>query len=271
MNPYIFEFDNFGIRWYSVLILAGAFIAILLVLREGNRFDISRDFLFNVSFWAIVFGIIGARIYYVLFNFESYKGNLLSILKIWEGGLAIHGGIIAGLITILLYCRKYKVSTLRIIDLACPALIIAQAIGRWGNFFNSEAHGAATTLATLQKLHLPNFIIEGMHISGTYYHPTFLYESIACLIGFIILIVIRRFKYIKVGTPTGFYLIYYGVVRFLIESMRTDSLYLGGLKMAQLISIAMFIVGIIILITSNAKKGKFENLYNDQYGQDIKF
>ena len=114
--------------------------------------------------------------------------------KIWEGGLAIHGGLIAGLLVILLYCKKYKVRAIRMFDFIVPALLLAQAIGRWGNFFNSEAHGPATTLAHLQSLHIPSFIIEGMKIDGIYYTPTFLYESIWCLIGFIVILIVRRLK-----------------------------------------------------------------------------
>ena len=263
MNPYAFKIGSFGIRWYSLLILIGAFLGIFLVRKEGNRYNVNKDFLFNMSFWAIIFGLIGARIYYVVFNFELYQSDIFSIFKIWEGGLAIHGGIIAGAITILLYCKKYHANFLRITDITVPALILAQAIGRWGNFFNSEAHGAVTSLAHLQSLHIPNFIIKGMYISGNYYEPTFLYESCFCLLGFIILIVIRRFRYIKVGQVTGIYLMYYSVVRFFIESMRTDSLMLGGFKVAQIVSILLFLTGLVIILIK-ARKGKFEDLYNNK-------
>ena len=270
MNPYIIEFNGFGIRWYSVLILTGVIIGILLLEKEGQRFKISKDFLFNMSFWTIIFGIIGARLYYIIFNFHLYKNDLLSIFKIWEGGLAIHGGIIAGCVTLAIYCAKYKVKLIRILDICIPSLLIAQAIGRWGNFFNGEAHGMATSLEHLQKLHLPSFIIKGMNISGIYYEPTFLYESLLCLIGFIIVLIIRRFKYIKVGNLTAFYFIYYSIGRFFIESMRTDSLMIGGFKMAQVISVILFIIGIIIII-KNSRKEKFEDLYNNDYDKEIRY
>ena len=199
MNPIIFSIGSIDIRWYSVLILVGALIGVGILLKEAKRFDISSDFIINLSFYTLVFGIIGARLYYVLFNFEMYKDDLLSILKIWNGGLAIHGGLIAGFITIVLYCKRYNVRFLKIMDMAAPGIIIAQAIGRWGNFFNSEAHGAVTTLATLKNMFIPDFVIGGMNIGGFYYHPTFYYEFLWCVAGFILLVILRRRKYLKVG------------------------------------------------------------------------
>lgn len=270
MNPYIVQFGSFGIRWYSVLILLGAILGIILLEKEGKRFGIDKDFLFNMAFWTIIIGILGARLYYVIFNFNIYKGDLLSIFKIWEGGLAIHGGIIAGLITIAVYCKKYEVKLIRVLDLCVPSLLLAQAIGRWGNFFNGEAHGPATSLEHLQSMHLPNFIIDGMNISGIYYEPTFLYESLFCFIGFCAILFIRRFKYTKIGMPTSLYLIYYAVVRFFIESLRTDSLMLGGFKMAQIISIIMFLAGIVMLMIIS-RKGRFEDLYNTSYDKNLRF
>ena len=270
MNAYVFKIGNFGVRWYSLLILIGVIVGILLIEKEGKKFNISKDFLFNMAFWAIIIGIIGARLYYVIFNFNLYQNDLLSIFKIWVGGLAIHGGIIAGLIVIALYSKKYKMRFIRITDICVPSLLFAQGIGRWGNFFNQEAHGAATSLEHLKSLHLPQFIINGMNINGIYYEPTFLYESLLCLIGFIIVLFIRRGKYTKVGTITSFYLMYYSVVRFLIESMRTDSLMLGGFKVAQIISIILFLIGLgnIMLIS---RKSKFEDLYNNVYKNEMRF
>lgn len=262
MNPVIFSIGNFSLRWYSVLILIGVFLAMFLIKKESKRFNIDQEFVFNLVFWAVVFGILGARIYYVIFNYNLYKGDVLSIFRIWEGGLAIHGGVISGFIVLCIYCKKNHQSIFRMTDIIVPGLILAQAIGRWGNFFNSEAHGMATTLTHLKSLHIPNFIINGMHINGIYYEPTFLYESLACIIGFIILIIIRRLKFIKVGTLTGIYLMYYSVIRFFIESMRTDSLMFFGFKTAQLVSVILFILGLILILCS-LSKSKFENLYNN--------
>lgn len=261
MNPEIFSIGDLSIRWYSVLILFGMIIAVHLAERESKKFKFEKDFVFDIAFWIIVFGIIGARLYYVIFNFELYKNDLLGIFKVWNGGLAIHGGILAGLITLIVYCKKKDIKVLRVTDIAVPSLIIAQSIGRWGNFFNSEAHGPMTTLENLQNLHIPNFIIEGMKIGGVYYHPTFLYESIWCLIGFIILLIVRKYyKSLKCGQLTCIYLMWYGVGRLFIESLRTDSLMLGNLKVAQLISIAMIVVGILFflyLCFNRLRKGKY--------------
>ena len=269
MNRYIFETGSFKLEWYSALIIVGAMIGISMVLKEAKRYKNPTEFVFNMLFWAIIFGIIGARAYYVLFNLEIYD-SFWEACKIWEGGLAIHGGIIAGVLVILLYCKKYKVRSIRMFDYIAPAMILAQAIGRWGNFFNGEAHGPATTLKHLQDLHIPEFIIKGMNIDGTYYTPTFLYESLWCLLGFIIILIIRRLKITKVGQPFAIYLMWYGLGRFVIESMRTDSLMLGGFKMAQIVSIIMIFVGLIIIMITS-RKGRYEDLYDQDENEVIRF
>lgn len=261
MNPEIFSIGNFSIRWYSVLILVGIVIGFILALREGKKFNLPEDFIFNLGFWVVVFGIIGARLYYVFFNFNLYRNNLIDIIKVWNGGLAIHGGIIAGLITLIIYSKIKKVNFLRVADIVVPSLILAQAIGRWGNFFNGEAHGPVTTLANLENLHIPSFIIDGMNIDGIYYHPTFLYESLWCILGFILIIIIRKYyKYLKSGQLTCFYMMWYSIGRFLIESLRTDSLMLGDFKVAQLVSLLMFILGFIFFVYLC-----FNKLKKDQY------
>ena len=270
MNPVMFKIFGFAIRWYSVLILVGAVIGVYILKREAKRFNMNWDFIFNLSFWTIIFGILGARIYYVIFRWSQYESSLLDIFKIWEGGLAIHGGIIAGAITVYVYCKKAKANTLKIIDMALPSVMIAQAIGRWGNFFNSEAYGRVTTLTHLENIHVPKFVIDGMFIEGAYHHPTFLYESIWCFLGFITLLIIRRNKYIKIGTLTGIYLMWYSVGRFFIETLRTDSLMLGGFRVAQIVSIILFIVGVFLVIRGK-RQGKFENLYNSDKDNNIRF
>ena len=262
MNPVLLDLGFLEIRWYSVIILVAALLALNLVIKEGQLWRIPEPFINNLFFYIIIFGIIGARLYFVLFNLDYYSNNLSEIYKIWQGGLAIHGGIIAGLLVTIIYGKKYKVQLFRLTDMIVVGLIFAQTIGRWGNFFNGEAHGAITTLEHLQSLHIPQFIINGMHIDGVYYEPTFLYESLWCLIGFVILLIVRRLKYIKVGQITSLYLIWYGIGRFFIEGMRTDSLMLGDFKMAQIISIIMIVMGILIFILKKGKS-RFENRYND--------
>ena len=268
MNPVMFEVGGYALHWYTVIVIVAVVTGVYVVQKEAKKFGIKSDFVFNLMFWAIIFGIIGARLYYVAFNWEYYSHNLLEIFQLWQGGLAIHGAILGGLLTTFFYCKKYKVRLIRYLDFMAVGLLIGQAIGRWGNFFNSEAHGGATTLERLSNPFIPNFVIEGMRIDGIYYVPSFYYESIACLILFIAFLFIRRNKYTKVGTMTGFYLIGYGAIRFFIEMGRTDSLMIWGLKVAYIVSIAMFIVGAFILMI-NARKSKFEDLYNDKSNVDI--
>ena len=270
MDPVMFTIFGVDIRWYSVLILIAVIIGIVLLIKEGNRFNISSDFLFNLAFWTIIFGFIGARYYYCVFNYSLYKDNPIDILKIWNGGLAIHGGILAGLLTIIIYCKKYKMSTIKVCDMTVVPLLLAQAIGRWGNFFNGEAHGAAVSYYTLKNMHIPNFIIEGMNINGIYYHPTFLYESIWCLVGFILLLFIIRYKYLKRGMLTCIYLMWYSAGRFFIESLRTDSLMIGGFKQAQILSVLLFVIGLCVFMVLS-RKSRFEDLYNEEQVSAINF
>lgn len=270
MNPILFSIGGFDIKWYSVLILIGVIIGYMLLQREATKHNYPKDFIFNLFFWAIISGFIGARIYYVVFNWSLYQSDPLSIFKIWEGGLAIHGGLLFGFFSIMAYCHKYNVNTFKITDMATVSILLAQAIGRWGNFFNKEAHGGIVLKSTLENLHIPDFVIEGMYINGQYYHPTFFYESLWCLLGFVILVLIRHYKYLKVGGLTCFYLCWYSVGRFFIEAMRTDSLMLGGFRVAQIISFIMFIIGILGLMIQS-RKGKFEDLYSEPNRETIRF
>lgn len=263
MNPILISIGNFSIRWYSILILIGIILGYLIAKKEATRFNIDSEFLFNMVFYMIIFGILGARLYYVVFNWNLYAAKPSSIFKFWEGGLAIHGGIIVGLLTMYIYCKKNNYRLEKMTDLVVPSLLLAQSIGRWGNFFNSEAYGGATTFAKLQSMHVPQFVIDGMNIGGTYYQPTFFYESIWCLLGFIILIILRRKKNIKVGFLTASYMIWYGLGRFFIEGLRTDSLMFGGIKMAQFVSFLM-VIGGILWYCFLLKKQKYEDLYNDK-------
>ena len=269
MNRYLLTIGSFRIEWYSALILVGSLIAILMILKEAKRYNYSTDFVFNMCFWGFIGGILGARIYYVLFNLDMYN-SFWEACKIWEGGLAIHGGIIAGLIVVILYCKKYNVRTIRMLDFVAPALLLAQAIGRWGNFFNMEAYGTATTYEKLKSFHIPEFIINGMNIEGVYHYPTFLFEFLWCIIGVILILIVRRLKKTKVGHPIAIYLLWYGIGRFFIESLRTDSLMLGGFKMAQIVSIIMIIIGILIIMI-NSRKTRYEDLYEQDNNQVIKF
>lgn len=248
MSPIMFKIGSIGIRWYSVLILIAFIIGYVLVLTRARKRGISGVYVSDICLYLVIFCIIGARLYYCLFNLDYYSSDLLEILKIWHGGLAIHGGIIAGIIVLIIYTKKYQIGFFRMTDIIAPALALGQAIGRWGNFFNQEAYGPVTTIAELKRLHIPKFVIDGMYIDGAYHHPTFLYESLACLLIFIIIMIIRNSKHVRDGQMTGLYFIIYGVARYFIESLRQDSLYFGTYKAAQIISFIMIICGAILMI-----------------------
>lgn len=260
MEKVALDLGPIQIYWYSIFIFIGMLVACFLIYKEAKKRGIDEDFLVNLTFNTIIIGIIGARLYYVLFNLSYYLDNPVEIFQIWNGGLAIHGGIIAGLLFIIYYCKKHEVNLWKILDIIVVGLIIAQAIGRWGNFFNSEAYGPITTAAHLKSLGIPQFIIDGMYILGEYRQPTFFYESVWCLFGFLAMLIIRQYKYLKIGQLTSFYLIWYGIIRIIIEAMRTDSLMLGPLKMAQLVSLVFIVSGIIIFIKSTKTNQK--ELYN---------
>lgn len=254
MNRVAFNIFGFNVYYYSLCILLGVVVAYILITREGKKQGLPKEFISDLIFYTLIIGILGARVYYCVFNLDYYLANPSEILKIYNGGLAIHGGVIAGLIFVYFYTKKKNISFIKILDIVAPAVIIAQCFGRWGNFFNQEAHGGITTYQNLKNMHIPEFIINGMHIEGKYYYPTFFFESIWCLIGFIILMIARRNKNLRKGFQIGFYFIWYGIGRFFIEALRTDSLMFFGLKIAQIVSLIGIIIGIIIIVTNRNKK-----------------
>lgn len=254
MNRVAFNIFGFNVYYYSLCILLGVIVAYILITREGKKQGLTKEFTSDLIFYTLIIGILGARVYYCVFNLDYYLANPSEILKIYNGGLAIHGGVIAGLVFVYFYTKKKNISFIKILDIIAPAVIIAQSFGRWGNFFNQEAHGEITTYQNLKNMHIPEFIINGMHIEGKYYYPTFFFESIWCLIGFIILMIARRNKNLRKGFQIGFYFIWYGIGRFFIEALRTDSLMFFGLKIAQIVSLIGIIIGIIIIVTNKNKK-----------------
>jgi len=257
-------FTIFGksIYWYGIIITFGIILAVFLAyLRlnkkasnqkskdiKDNKFGLSFDDITDFVILAIPLGVICARIYYVLFKFDSYIENPLDIFKIWNGGLAIYGGIIGGIVSCLIFCKKKKKHFLDLADFCVPYLALCQSIGRWGNFINREAYGSITN--SFFKMGIPN--IDGEY---TYYHPTFLYESISTFIIFIILINLsnnRKFK----GQIFYLYLILYGIIRFFIEGLRMDSLYLlnSNIRVSQVLSIFLFVIASILYLKNNRKK-----------------
>ena len=206
MDNTLLEIGGITIYWYSVTMLIAVLTGIYLAVRESKKQGM-YSFISDLITYAIIFGIIGARTYYVIFNFDSYKNNILSIFKIWEGGIAIYGAIIGGFLAIVYLAKKRQQNIIKTTDIIVPGLLLAQSIGRWGNFFNQEAHGGIVSYEFLKRIHIPQFIIDGMYINGNYYHPTFLYESLWCLLGFIILIVIRKLTKRKNGIMTYSYFV----------------------------------------------------------------
>lgn len=257
MNDVMLNLGIFQIKWYSFFIFLAMLTACLIIFKESKKKNVPDNYLTNLIFYGLIIGILGARLYYVIFNLDYYLNNPSQIFAIWNGGLAIHGGLISALIFLMIYSRKNKINILQMLDIIVVGVIIAQAIGRWGNFFNQEAYGNIISLQALKNMHLPKFIIDGMYISGSYREPTFLYESICSLIGFILLLILRATKKLKTGQLTAIYLIWYGIVRFGIETLRSDSLMLGQIKVAQLVSLLFVISGIALFIYSYIKKKKY--------------
>ncbi len=265
MNRVALDLGFFQVYWYSVFIFLGILCGSIVIYKEAKKEKISLDFLLNMLFYAVLFGILGARLYYVFFEFSYYRAHPIEIFKIWEGGLAIHGGLLFGGLTVLYHTKKYKYNTLKILDILVVGVILGQAIGRWGNFFNAEAYGPVISKASLVALHLPSWLIQGMYVDGVYHQPTFLYESLWNFLGFILLLLFRkRNKYLHIGQLTGFYLAWYSFARFFIEALRQDSLYLGPVRIAQLVSIVLFLFGIYLLFFQKKNKNKLQNLYRKE-------
>lgn len=240
LDPIAIRLGPLSIRWYAICILTGLLVAVYLAAKEAPKKGIHPDAVFDFILLAFPIAILGARFYYVLFSWSDYQENPLEMFAIWQGGLAIYGGLLAGALVLFLYTRHQLINTWDFLDIAAPPVMLAQAIGRWGNFFNQEAYGAK--VANLS--YLPTVIQRQMYIGDSYRQPTFLYESIWNVLGFVLIVGLRRKpKLLKQGEITFFYLIWYGLGRFVIEGMRTDSLFLAGLRVSQWLSIVLVGIG----------------------------
>lgn len=249
LNPIAWQGGPFTIHWYGVIIATGVILALWLSVREGKHQVIDEDVFYDYLLWALPVAIICARIYYVVFQWPYYRLHPDEIIAIWDGGIAIYGAIIGGLITLLIFCRARGLPVWTMLDVIAPTVILAQAIGRWGNFMNQEAFGRITTKAALLAQHLPQWIITQMHIQGAYRVPTFLYESLWDFCGFLFLIGLRHRKHLfKEGEVFFAYLIWYSMGRFWIEGMRTDSLMWGPIRVSQLLSVVLFVVSIALVL-----------------------
>lgn len=269
LNPIAFTLGPLQVRWYGIFIASAVLIALWLCIREAPQHQIDPENFYDLILYALPLSLIGARLYYVAFEWNYYSLHPDQIIAIWQGGIAIYGGLItAGLVTYF-FCRKRHLPIWLMLDIMAPTVILGQAIGRWGNFMNQEAHGQITTLAFLEHLHLPAFIIQQMNIQGFYRQPTFLYESLWDLTGFILLMALRHTPHLfKQGEICLSYIIWYALGRFFTESMRTDSLWWGDFRVSQVLSVIL-IVGAIFLIWKRRCDGKHLSWYLSSSGNKI--
>lgn len=247
MNPIAIPlpFGSGGIRFYALIIVTGILLALFMAVKETKRIGEKTDHLYDMVLWGVPAGIIGARLYYVIFSFSEYKDNLISVFYIWEGGIAIYGGVIGALSAAVLYCRKHKLPTWKFLDIGAFGFLIGQCIGRWGNFVNAEAYGGETNLPW-------RMVVNGMSV-----HPTFLYESLWNLCLFLVLWFTRK-KHEFPGRTISLYMVGYGLGRVMIEGLRTDSLYLGHFRVSQLLSAILIVFGVILY--KNRKKAHIKSL-----------
>ena len=244
MNRVAFSVFGVDVMWYGILIAIAMVIAISISLKESKRVGLKEEDIIDLSLFLIPLGVIGARIYYVIFSWEEYSSNLMDIFNIRGGGLAIHGGIIAGILTGIVFSKIRKIDFFKLADTVVLGVPLAQSIGRWGNFINQEAHGGPTNLPW------------GIMIDGQRVHPTFLYESIWDLSIFLF-IFLRRKKKKYEGYIIVEYITLYSLGRFFIEGLRTDSLMLGPIRMAQFVSLLGVVVGVVlhIILSKRSKNG----------------
>lgn len=234
-----------SIKWYAIFILCGAMLAYWFSVREIKKLGYKSEVAEDLFMGCLICGVIGARLWFCAFyNLSYFLANPIEILYTFEGGMAIQGGLFGGVLFGLWYAKKHKLSFMRLADAIVPNILVAQAIGRWGNFINQEAFGR--TVREAYYAYFPKWFSDMMYIQGAYREPTFLYESLGNLVGFILIIfVVKRFSKLKRGDLVYAYMMWYGIIRLFVEGLRTDSLMFMGLRMAQLISIAFIIVGLV--------------------------
>ena len=245
IDPVAFSIGPVSVRWYGLIMAAAFSIGIYLAYKRAKSVGIDPEHIINMVLFIIPSAIIGARIYYVVFEWHRYADNPWSVFYVWHGGLAIHGGLIGGVLAAYIYIRVKKLKASQIADICAPSVVLGEAIGRWGNFINQEAHGGPVSEEFISKF--PQFIADQMYISGQYYHPTFLYQSVWNLCVFVFLCIYWRKKKFD-GEIALWYLSLYSLGRFFIEDMRMDSLMLGGFQVAQVVSVVLIIVSLSIII-----------------------
>ena len=246
INRAAFSILGLPVYWYGILIAFGFALATFLALRDSKKYGIKSNDILDLLLFALPAAIVGARLYYVIFSWSDYQNNLLSVFDIHQGGLAIYGGVIAALITAFLFARKRKIGVLKLLDFTIPYLALGQSIGRWGNFVNQEAHGTLTSLPWRME------IFDTMSMRYISVHPTFLYESLWDFLLFLFLIWFRKRKKLS-GEVFILYLAIYGLGRCFIEGLRTDSLYLGHVRISQLVAGACFIIFMLVFVIRRLK------------------
>ena len=258
-RTYVFSFGGFTVAWYSVFILTGIVLAATFAHIELKSHNMDTNILYDGLLFALPIAILGARLHYIIFNWDHVE-TFLDVFAVWQGGLGIHGAVIATLIFLIFYARKKKTSFWFIVDIVVIGFLIGQVIGRWGNFMNQELYGPPIESQWLINL-LPRFIGDQMFINGLYRHPVFLYESLLNLIGLIVILIIRNKKILKTGDVLAFYLIWYGIVRIPIELLRLQSgshepLQLNGLSVSITTSILFILSGVVIGVVERILKNK---------------
>lgn len=263
-------FTLFGkeIYWYGIIIGSAVILATLLAIREARRTGQNPEDYLDLAMWGMAFALIGARLYYVAFSWEEYRGNWIKIFAVREGGLAIYGGILAAILTAIVFAWRRKLNFWQIADTAAPSVLLGQALGRWGNFFNKEAFGGYTDgLFAMRYLReqvsfVPQAVLENtVMVNGTEYiqvQPTFLYESLWSLGILILLLAIRRNQKFH-GQIFGLYLLGYAAGRVWIEGLRTDQLMVGQWAVSQVLSGVLILLSFVILWYCNRKNVKITN------------
>lgn len=265
INRVAFELFGLQIYWYAIIIVSGIALALWMSNREAVRIGLKEDDMTNFILWALPIAIIGARLYYILFDLEPYLADPIQIFNTRSGGLAIYGGLIAAVIVLIVYTRHNFIDPWLFLDVVAPGVMLGQAMGRWGNFTNHEAYGGETTRQFLESLHLPQFIINNMYIDGAFRQPTFFYESMWSLLGLILILIIRKKVVVKRGELFLGYVTWYSFGRFFVEGMRTDSLYFfGGLRVSQVLSLVLFVGGIALLYYRRKKRTDIKLYERDQ-------
>ena len=252
--PRLFEIGPLDIRLYAVCITLGLILAVTYGVRRSKQFGLKEDDIIDGVLWVTPFAILCARLYYCVFSWDSFADDLISILYIWNGGLAIYGGVLGAIVGVAVYCRFKKIPVTTVLDVVAIGFLIGQSLGRWGNFFNREAFGAATD----------SFFRMGLFNTRTgaweFYHPTFLYESVWNALGFVLLHFLSKHRKYDGQVALG-YAAWYGLGRAFIEGLRVDSLYWGSFRVSQLLAAASCVAAVAVLVWRSVKKPDPARLY----------